>query len=99
MSPRILGPGGEQLAPTQPQKLLITMPVLGDPLGTATIKPLADMTGKESFLITMILITSIIVPGPQQGGPAVQWRQFIAENGLERHFDLQPHPNSAPGKA
>lgn len=82
------------------QGVAITMAQFNDMLGTATITPADDMTGKECLQITAMLFTALVVPPPPQA-PPIMWRQFIKDNKLERHFNFQPHPTTKqpPGNA
>lgn len=81
--------------------------VMTDDEGSATCEPLDDLTPAENWKLTLLIMYCITQPQPflderknQVVEPWTPWRQYIADNGLERHFTFTLSiPLNDPGHA
>lgn len=85
------------------QKVPIANLVLNDPEGQAELRPQDDLTLVELYKLTLLLgwilgTPPMPQPDPQTQGRtavvlALQWRQYIADEQLERHFEFRMRPD------
>lgn len=81
------------------QKIPIANLVLNDPIGAAELKPQDDLTLVELYKLTLLMAWILgtppnPVPDPMTQGKtglvmALQWRQYIDDEELGRHFEYR----------
>lgn len=99
---RIIGPDNVPLLGQRPKLRIEHVPVqnlvMSDKDGDAELLPQEDITMGELYKLTLLLFWILGCPPIPQEDPKspgngvvkhLQWRQFIADEKLERHFEFR----------
>lgn len=107
----IYNDNGVPIIGREPQRVQLVRKILPlvmtDEEGSATCEPTDDMTPAEIWKLTLLIMYCVTQPQPfldksknQIIEPYTPWRQYIADNNLERHFTFTLSiPLDQPGHA